>query len=126
VKGKSQPVKIYGVAPASVRRHPRATLVATAQLAVIGDGRTCRARTADISEGGVALAGVPADWDVGSKLRIRLEGGGLSRPIVAEGTIVSRRAEGAGVQFTSVEDDSAPAVAQYVARERSASSDDQD
>jgi adenylate cyclase len=126
VKGKSQPVKIYGVVPASVRRHPRAALVATAQLAVIGDGRTCRARTVDISEGGAALAGVPGDWDVGSKLRIRLEGGGLSRPIVAEGTIVSRRAEGAGIQFTSVEEDSAPAVAQYVARERSASSDDQD
>jgi hypothetical protein len=119
-------VKIYGVVPASVRQHPRAALAASAQLAVIGDGRACRARSADVSEGGVALAGLPADWEVGSKLRIRLEGGGLSRPVVAEGTIVSRRADGAGVQFTSVEEDSAAAVARYVARARSASPDDQD
>jgi len=118
VKGKSQPVRIYGVVPASLRRHPRAALEAAAMLTVIGDGRTCRVRTVDISAGGLALAGVPADWDIGSKIRIRLEGGGLPRPIVAEGTIVSRRGDAAGVQFTSVDEESAPAIADYVARGR--------
>jgi len=118
VKGKSQPVKIYGVMPSSMRRHPRAALDAVAQLTTAGDGRVFRARTVDISEGGLGLVGVPAEWAVGRTIAIRLDGGEVGRRIVAEGTIVSRRGEKAGVQFTSLDEGSAPAVADYVARGR--------
>jgi hypothetical protein len=118
VKGKSQPVKIYGVMPSSMRRHPRAALDAVAQLTTAGDGRVVRARTVDISEGGLGLVGVPAEWAVGRTIAIRLDGGEVGRRIVAEGTIVSRRGEKAGVQFTSLDEGSAPAVADYVARGR--------
>src|SRR5438093_5977285 len=118
VKGKSQPVKIYGVMPSSMRRHPRAALDAVAQLTTVADGRVFRARTVDISEGGLGLVGVPAEWPVGSTIEIRLDGGEVGRRIVAEGTIVSRRGEKAGVQFTSLDEGSAPAVADYVARGR--------
>jgi adenylate cyclase len=117
VKGKSQPVKIYGVRPASMRRHPRATLDAAAQLTA-ADGRSCRARTFDISEGGLGLVGVPDDWTAGSKVEVRLDGGEVGRRIVAEGTIVSRRGDKAGLQFTALDEASAPAVAEYVARGR--------
>jgi adenylate cyclase len=117
VKGKLQPVKIYGVMPSSMRRHPRAMLDAAAQLSV-AEGRTCRARTFDISEGGLGLLDVPAEWVVGSKIEIRLDGGELGRRVVAEGTIVSRRGEKVGVQFTSLDAGSAPAIADYVARGR--------
>ena len=117
VKGKSQPVKIYGVRPASMRRHPRAALDAAAQLTA-ADGRTCRARAFDISEGGLGLVGVPDDWTAGSKVEVRLDGGEVGRRIVAEGTIVSRRGDKAGLQFTALDEASAPAVAEYVARGR--------
>jgi class 3 adenylate cyclase len=118
VKGKSQAVKIYGVTPSSMRRHPRAQLDAAAQLTAVGDGRACRARTFDISEGGVGLVGVPDDWAVGSKVEVRLDGGEVGRRIVAEGTIVSRRGDKAGLQFTGLDEAAAPAVAEYVARGR--------
>ena len=117
VKGKSQPVKIYGVMPSSMRKHPRATLDAAAQLTA-ADGQACRVRTFDISEGGLGLVGVPAEWPLGSKIEIRLDASEMGRRIVAEGTIVSRRGEKAGVQFTSLDAGSAPAVADYVARGR--------
>jgi adenylate cyclase len=117
VKGKSQPVKIYGVMPSSMRKHPRATLDAAVQLTA-ADGSICRVRTFDISEGGVGLLGVPAEWPLGSKIEVRLDGGELGHRIVAEGAIVSRRGEKAGVQFTSLDASSAPAVAEYVARGR--------
>jgi adenylate cyclase len=117
VKGKSQPVKIYGVMPSSMRKYPRATLDAAAQLTA-ADGQACRVRTFDISEGGLGLVGVPAEWPLGSTIEIRLDGGEMGRRIVAEGTIVSRRGEKAGVQFTSLDAGSAPAVADYVARGR--------
>jgi adenylate cyclase len=117
VKGRSQPVKIYGVMPSSMRRHPRAALDAPVQLTA-ADGRVSRARTFDISEGGLGIIGVPTDWALGSKIEIRLDGGEVGRRVVAEGTIVSRRDEKAGVQFTSLDEGSAPAVADYVARGR--------
>jgi adenylate cyclase len=116
VKGKSQPVKIYGVVPASVRKHPRAALDAAATLTVAGDGRVCRARTVDISEGGLALSGVPPDWETGTKVQVRVEGGDLPRRILADATIVSRRGDAAGVQFATLDAESAAAVADYVAR----------
>src|SRR5881409_2744127 len=123
VKGKSQPVKIYGVVPASVRQHPRAALQAVATLTALGDGRVCRARAADISEGGLALAGVPPEWDIGTRVQIRVEGGDLPRRILAEGTIVSRRGDAAGVQFATLDAESVAAVAEYVARGREAEDD---
>ncbi len=123
VKGKSQPVKIYGVVPASVRRHQRAALAAAVTLTALGDGRVCRARAADISEGGLALAGVPPEWDIGTRVQIRVEGGDLPRRILAEGTIVSRRGDAAGVQFAALDTESVAAVAEYVARGREAEDD---
>ncbi|OLD37266.1 MAG: hypothetical protein AUI57_11580 [Candidatus Rokubacteria bacterium 13_1_40CM_2_68_8] len=125
VKGKSQPVKIYGVVPVGIRTHPRAALDAAATLTAIGDGRVCRARTADVSEGGLALTGVPPEWEIGCKIQIRVESSDLPRRIVAEGTIVSRRGGTAGVQFTPLDEDSTTAVADYVARGREATSEDQ-
>jgi hypothetical protein len=118
VKGKSQAVKIYGVMPASMRTHPRAVLETAVQLTA-ADGRTCRARTFDISEGGLGLVDVPADWATGSTVQARIDSGEIGRRIVAVGTIVSRRGEKVGFQFTSLDTGSAPAVAQYVARGRS-------
>jgi class 3 adenylate cyclase len=117
VKGKSQPVKIYGVMPSSMRRHPRAALDAAVQLTA-ADGRTCHARTLDISEGGLGLVDVPAEWPVGSTVEIRLEASEVGARIVATGTIVSRRGEKAGVQFTALDAGVAPVIAEYVARGR--------
>jgi adenylate cyclase len=122
VKGKSQPVKIYGVMPSSMRKHPRAPLDATAQLTA-ADGRTCRARTFDISEGGLGLVDVPADWATGIRVEVRVDASDVGRRIVATGTIVVRRAEKVGLQFTSLDAASGPVVADYVARGRSRAAD---
>jgi adenylate cyclase len=115
VKGKTVPVKIYAVLPPDIRKYPRAVLDAGAVLTDAATGQVCQVRTRDISEGGLALAGVPADWTLGAKVQIRLEGGALPKPIVAEGTIAWRRGEDAGIIFTAVESDS---VAEYVATRR--------
>ena len=114
VKGKTRPVEIYAVLPSDIRKHTRAVLDAAATLTA--GGRVCEVRTRDISEGGLALAGVPDEWTVGSRIQIRLEGGELPNPIVAEGTIVWRRGSGAGVTFTALDAESAPAVAEIIGR----------
>ncbi|HKB24801.1 MAG TPA: CHASE2 domain-containing protein [Methylomirabilota bacterium] len=111
VKGKSVPVKIYAVLPPDIRKYPRAALDAGAVLTDPVTGQVRRVRTRDISEGGLALTGVPAEWTTGSKIQIRLEGGDLHKPIIAEGTILWHRGEDAGVTFTQVE---AESVAEYV------------
>jgi adenylate cyclase len=116
VKGKTRPVKIYAVLPDNIRKHPRATLEAAATLSLAGDGRACRVRTRDISEGGMALTGVPDDWHVGQRVQIRCEGGALTKPIVAEATIGWRHGDEVGLVFTALAADSAPAVAAYVGR----------
>jgi len=116
VKGKSRPVKIYAVLPSNIRKHPRAMLEAAAMLMLAGDGRACRVSTRDISEGGMAVKGVPEDWAVGQVVQIRCEGGALPKPIVAEATIAWRRGDEVGVVFTSLDGDSAPTVADYVSR----------
>ena len=116
VKGKSRPVKIYAVLPSNIRKHPRAMLEAAALLSLAGDGRACRVSTRDISEGGMALKGVPDDWAIGQAVQIRCEGGALPKPIVAEATIGWRRGDEVGIVFTSLEGDSAPTVAEYVSR----------
>ncbi|OGL07977.1 MAG: hypothetical protein A3I17_05120 [Candidatus Rokubacteria bacterium RIFCSPLOWO2_02_FULL_72_37] len=114
VKGKTRPVEIYAVLPSDIRKHTRAVLDAAATLTA--GGRVCEVRTRDISEGGLALDGVPDEWTVGSRIQIRLEGGELPNPIVAEGTIVWRRGSGAGVTFTALDAESAPAVAEIIGR----------
>jgi adenylate cyclase len=116
VKGKSRPVKIYAVLPSNIRKHPRAMLEAAAMLMLAGDGRACRVSTRDISEGGMAVKGVPEDWAVGQVVQIRCEGGALPKPIVAEATIAWRRGDEVGVVFTSLDGDAAPTVADYVSR----------
>ncbi|MBI4636889.1 MAG: CHASE2 domain-containing protein [Candidatus Rokubacteria bacterium] len=114
VKGKTRPVKIYAVLPGNIRKYPRASLDAAATVTVLGGGRACAVRTRDISEGGVALLGVPDDLPIGSKVEMRCEGGELPNPVVAEGTIVWRRGDLAGLAFTSLEPDAAPVVVEYV------------
>jgi adenylate cyclase len=114
VKGKTRPVKIYAVLPNSIRKHPRATLEAAATLSVVGDGRMCRVRTIDISEGGMALAGVPDDWVKGQVVQLRCEGGTLPKAIVAEAVIAWRRDDEVGVTFTSMDPDSVPTLVEYL------------
>ena len=116
MKGKTKPVKIYAVLPDNIRKHPRATLEAAATLSLAGDGRACRVVTRDISEGGMALKGVPDDWAIGQRVQIRCEGGALLKPIVAAATIGWRHGDEVGVVFTALDADSAPAVADYVSR----------
>jgi adenylate cyclase len=116
VKGKTRPVKIYAVLPDNIRKHPRATLEAAATLSLAGDGRTCRVGTRDISEGGMALTGVPPDWLVGQRVQVRCEGGTLPRAIVATATIGWRDGDEVGIVFTALDAESAPAVAEYVSR----------
>jgi adenylate cyclase len=114
VKGKTHPVKIYAVLPNNIRKHPRATLEAAATLTIAGEGRTCDVITRDISEGGMALKGVPDDWVKGQTVQIRCEGGALPKPIVAEATIAWRKDDEVGITFTSLDPDSAPTVADYL------------
>jgi adenylate cyclase len=114
VKGKTRPVKIYAVLPNSIRKHPRATLEAAATLSVVGGGRMCRVRTLDISEGGMALAGVPDEWVKGQVVQLRCEGGSLPKAIVAEAVIAWRKDDEVGVTFTSMDPDSVPTLVEYL------------
>jgi len=115
VKGKSQPVKIFGVLPASLRTYPRAALEAAATLIVAGGGEECKATTRDISEGGMAVGGVPEAWGPGTEVEVRCEGGLLPKPLTASGVIAWRREGLAGIKFTGLDPDAKPAVADYVA-----------
>jgi adenylate cyclase len=115
VKGKTRPVKIYAVLPDSIRKHPRATLDAAATLRVGGEGRSVTVGTRDISEGGMALKGVPPEWEKGQTVQIRCEGGALPRPIVAEAIIAWRKGDEVGITFTALDPDSAPTVTDYLA-----------
>jgi adenylate cyclase len=115
VRGRSQPVKIYGVLPGDIRKHPRAVLEVAATLVLLGAGQTCLVTTRDVSEGGMALGGVPAAWTVGTRVEIRCEGGLLPKPLLAEGIIVWRRGAEAGISFTEMDPGAAPVVAEYVA-----------
>jgi len=115
VKGKSQPVKIFGVLPGSLRKHPRAALEAAATLVIAGGGEECKATTRDISEGGVAVGGVPEAWGPGTEVEVRCEGGMLPKPLTAEGTIGRAPGGVGGFIFEDVGPEGAPAVADYVA-----------
>jgi adenylate cyclase len=114
VKGKTQPVKIYAVLPASILKHPRATLAAVATLSIAADGRTCRATTRDISEGGMALKGVPADWAKGERVQVHCEGGALPKALVAEAVIAWREGDEVGITFTALDPDSVPTLVEYL------------
>ena len=116
VKGKTRPVKIYAVLPSNIRKHPRATLEAAAMLLVADGSRACGVTTRDISEGGMALRGVPDDWAIGQVVQIRCEGGALPKPIVAEATIAWRHDDEVGIVFTALAGDAAPTVVDYVSR----------
>jgi hypothetical protein len=108
-------VKIYGVLPADIRKHPRAVLEVAATLVLLGAGQTCLVTTRDVSEGGMALGGVPAAWAPGTRVEVRCEGGLLPEPLLAEGVIVWRRGDEAGISFTEVDPGATPVVADYVA-----------
>jgi adenylate cyclase len=100
VKGKTRPVRIFAVLPTDIRRHTRAALASAAIVTVAGLGQTYEVRTKDISETGVALVGVPDDLEKGTVIEVRCEGGGLPNAIVAQGMIVWKRGDTAGVSFT--------------------------
>jgi adenylate cyclase len=114
VKGKTRPVKIYAVLPTDIRRHPRTALDTAATVTLEGLGQTYSVRTKDISEMGIALTGVPEELEKGTVIEVRCEGGGLPKPIVAQGMIVWKRGDVAGVSFTEISGEVAPAVTAYV------------
>jgi hypothetical protein len=118
VRGKARPVKIYAVVPADLRKYPRTALEAAAHVVAVGDGRSCEVRTRDLSEGGLALVGLPPEWGPGTAVEVRCEGGALPGPLAAEGTIVWRREDLAGVAFTALEPDASPIATDLVARPR--------
>lgn len=117
VQGKRRRVKVFAVMPNDIRKHPRAALEAGARLDRMGGG-TAHVRTRDISEGGLAVSGVPEDWDVGSLVLIRCEGHWLPKPLGAAGTIVWRRGGDAGILFRALDPDAVPAVVERASRRR--------
>jgi adenylate cyclase len=115
VKGKSVPVRIYAVLASDLRKYSRAVLDSAAALTDVVTGRVCQVSTINIGEGGLALNDVPAEWTVGNKVQIRLEGDALTKPTLAEGTIVWRQSDHAGASFTSIDEELVPTIAEYVA-----------
>jgi adenylate cyclase len=115
VRGRSRPVKIYGVVPGEIRQYPRVVFAAAAVVVAEHSGQTCTVVTRDVGEGGLCVAGLPPQWTPGTRVRIRCEGGALAKPVGADGTIVWRRADTAGIAFTALDPDVAPAIADYVA-----------
>jgi adenylate cyclase len=118
VRGRTQPVKIYGVLPTDLRKHPRAVVDVATTLVVSGLGETHPVTARDVSEGGMALAGVPASWGPGTRLEIRCEGGMLPGSLVAEAIVAWRREDEAGVTFAALDPETGPALAAYVAQRR--------
>ncbi|MBI2490593.1 MAG: CHASE2 domain-containing protein [Candidatus Rokubacteria bacterium] len=101
VKGRAETVRIWGVLPANLRKHPRVALGAAATVTVVGAREVVPVRTRDIAKNGISLTGVPAELGVGTRLRIQCEGGALPTPIEVEGTVVWRSGDAAGVSFAS-------------------------
>src|SRR5256885_3539067 len=102
----------------SRRRHTRlqgdwSSDVCSSDL-IAGDGRMCRVTTRDISEGGMALKGVPEDWVKGQRVQLRCEGGALPKAIVAEAVIAWRERDEVGITFTALDPDSVPALVEYL------------
>ena len=113
--GATPPVTIHGVLPADIRKQPRAVLEVAATLVLLGAGQTCLVTTRDVSEGGMALGGVPASWAPGTRVEIRCEGGLLPEALLAEGVVAWRRGNEAGISFAGLDPGTAPTVAEYVA-----------
>jgi hypothetical protein len=101
VRGKTRPVPMYGVVPAELRKHPRTALDAAATVVAVVDGRAWSVRTRNVSEGGLAVIGLPASVVPASRLEIRCAGGALPKPLVAKGVVVWRDAATAGIEFTA-------------------------
>ena len=114
VKGKALPVKIFAVLPSDIRKYPRATLTTAATLVAVDGGRTCVVRTCDVGQGGVSVTGLPDDWPAGLALEIRCDGATLPKTLAAQGTIIWRRGDAAGIAFTTVEPDGEPVIVEYV------------
>ncbi len=114
VKGKTRPVGIYAVVPGDIRKYPRTSLDAAATIVVAGGEQTWTVRTRDVSEGGVAVVGLPAEVAEGAVIEVRCEGGSLPKPIIANGKIAWRRDDVAGVEFTHISSEAAPAVGELV------------
>jgi adenylate cyclase len=114
VKGKTQPVRIYAVLPTDIRLHTRAALDSAAVVTLAGLGQRFEVRTKDVSETGIALVGVPDTLEKGTVIELQLEGGGLPKPISAQGMIVWKRGNTVGVSFTEVEGDGMPALSTYI------------
>ena len=113
-RGATPPLAIHGVLPTDIRKQPRAALEVAATLVLLGAGQTCLVTTRDVSEGGMALGGVPAAWPVGTRVEVRCEGGLLPLPLLAEGVIAWRRGDEAGITFAALDPEAAPTVAEYV------------
>jgi adenylate cyclase len=114
VKGKTQAVKIFAMLPADLRKHPRAVVEATPTVIVTVGQHTATVRAVDVGEGGMQLAGMPSEWRPGTRLQIRCEGGLLAVPLFAEAVVAWRRGDRAGLAFTGLAADVAPAVAEFV------------
>jgi adenylate cyclase len=101
VRGKTRPVPMYAILPADLRKHPRTALDAAATLVAVVEGRAWSMRTLNVSEGGLGVIGLPATVAPASRVELRCEGGALPRPLVAEGVVVWRHGETAGIEFTA-------------------------
>src|SRR5262249_8470034 len=108
VKGKALPVKIFAVLPSDIRKYPRATLTTAATLVAVDGGRAVGGRTGDGGQGGVSVTGLPDDWPAGLALEIRCDGATLPNTLAAQGTIIWRRGNAAGIAFTTVGPDGSP------------------
>ena len=116
VRGRSRPVKVYGVLPVDLRRHPRTVLDVAATLVLLGAGETRAVKARDVGEGGIAVDGVPVSWKPGTRVEIQCEGGLLPGPLRAAGVIAWRRGKEAGIAFDALDADAATsAVAAGVA-----------
>ena len=119
VKGKTQAVKIYALVPADLRKHPRAVVEASPTVQVTAAGQTATVRAVDVSEGGMQISGAPSEWRPGTRVQIRCEGGLLAVPLFAEAVVAWRRGDRAGLAFSGLAVEVAPAVAEYVSRRSS-------
>jgi adenylate cyclase len=112
VKGKTRPVKIYAVLPSDLRGHVRAALDGGAIVTASHGAAACAVRVRDVSEGGIAVEGLPADWGEGTAVQVRCEGAGLAKPLAADGLVVWRQDGVAGIAFSGLDADAATAVSE--------------
>jgi adenylate cyclase len=119
VKGKTYPVRIYSVLTEDVRKAPRVAVAAEATLSSSAHGERA-VEVSDLSEGGLAVRGLPEPWEKGTLVQVRCEIGGLPKPIVAEASVVWRQDDHGGLAFTSIDPDLTLAIREYVGSARAA------